>query len=58
VAEGIFYDDESGAPEKSADDEGEVGFEGRGFFVGGRGVDKGSTLGARLRVVGRLAGDE
>jgi hypothetical protein len=31
VGEGVFYDDESGAPEQSAEDEGEVGFDGGGL---------------------------
>ena len=52
MGEGIFYDDESGAPEKSADDESEVGFEGGGVGGGGRGSDGG------LRMGGRLAGDD
>ena len=45
VGKGIFYDDESGAPEKSADDEGEVGFEGGGLGGGGRGSDGGLRMG-------------
>jgi hypothetical protein len=35
VGEGVFYDDEGGAPEERAEDEREVGFDGGGLGVGG-----------------------
>jgi hypothetical protein len=44
VRERIFYDDEGRAPEESAEDQGEVGFDGGGSDIGGGGVDVDSTL--------------
>ena len=57
MGEGVFYDDERGAPEEGADDQGEVGFEGGGLGGCGWRIDGESTLRARLRMSGRLAGD-
>ena len=55
VGERIFYDDERGAPEKSTEDESEVGFDGSRLRTCGGRVDGDSTRCACLRVSGRLA---